>query len=171
MTGLADWYKKVKEENLCRDCGVKPGEPHEDGCCVARCTECGEQEFMNFCELAPTVWDEKEEDWAYEDPNWGKGQIWTGTHPGLAEAEQYGFYVKWTMGKWPEAPGRWMLWDKPPEEGEENVQADVEAFLNLGYWDKEKQMFQIEEKYLEQAMEDRARLVAEDQAKGLERWW
>lgn len=27
----------------CHDCGVEPGQPHIDGCDVARCTVCGKQ--------------------------------------------------------------------------------------------------------------------------------
>lgn len=58
----------------CGDCGVQPGQPHVDGCDVARCTLCGWQRIS--CE--------------HEDEEGGWGQVWTGRWPGDAEVEALG---------------------------------------------------------------------------------
>ena len=50
----------------CDDCGVASGEPHEDGCDVARCQTCGGQALSCGCEDTG------------ED-------IWTGLWPGVKE--------------------------------------------------------------------------------------
>lgn len=46
----------------CRDCGVAPGKPHQNGCDVARCTVCGEQRITCSHSSSPVGW----------------GQVWTG---------------------------------------------------------------------------------------------
>lgn len=53
----------------CPDCGVVPGQPHEDGCDVEHCSVCGLQRFGDDCEG--------------HDPLFSR---WTGLWPGVAEA-------------------------------------------------------------------------------------
>lgn len=57
----------------CPDCGAKPGEIHETGCDVERCSICGNQWLM--CE-------HKNNDKAFSR--------WTGIWPGSVEAEYLG---------------------------------------------------------------------------------
>lgn len=66
----------------CRDCWAEVGSPHEDGCDVARCTECGFQRIS--CD--------------HEDSDVGWGQIWTGKWPGEEECEEFGWYCFWDRG-------------------------------------------------------------------------
>jgi hypothetical protein len=55
----------------CGDCAVAPGQQHQLGCDVARCTACGWQYIGCECSLSePTTW--------------------TGRWPGEVEVEEYG---------------------------------------------------------------------------------
>lgn len=74
-----------KELKDCPDCGVKPGQPHEDGCDVERCSICGGQSLSCCCE-----------DTSEHDPLFAR---WTGIWPGKLEAEYLGldlneFYIQ-----------------------------------------------------------------------------
>ena len=65
----------------CPDCGVKPGEIHQSGCDVERCSVCGFQVISNFCNG--------------HDPTFSR---WTGFWPGKLESKALGidlnkFYV------------------------------------------------------------------------------
>ena len=62
-------------ENRCRDCGVKPGETHDGGCDVERCSVCKGQWIS--C--------------GHEDHDPEKSK-WTGLWPGVAECRELGFY-------------------------------------------------------------------------------
>ncbi len=68
-------FKKLVGQALtnCHDCGVKPGEIHEEGCDVERCSVCGGQRLQCGCE-------------GY-DSYYAK---WTGIWPGAAEADYLG---------------------------------------------------------------------------------
>lgn len=57
----------------CPDCGAEPGQPHEDGCDVERCSACGGQRLQCECED--------------HDPAFSR---WTGFWPGEPEAELLG---------------------------------------------------------------------------------
>lgn len=57
----------------CYDCGAKPGEAHQDGCDVERCSVCGGQRLGCDC---------KGHDKAFAH--------WTGIWPGKAEADYLG---------------------------------------------------------------------------------
>lgn len=55
----------------CPDCQVEPGRSHEDGCDVARCTDCGWQRIGCLHVTTPIGW----------------GEVWTGRWPGEVEVE------------------------------------------------------------------------------------
>lgn len=82
----------------CGDCGAKPGEPHDDGCDVARCLVTGRQRIS--CDVGTTVFG-----WAEPLPHDDCGrQAWTGEWPGVAECEELGWHSFF------ESPGRgWVL--------------------------------------------------------------
>ena len=67
----------------CHDCGAAPGSPHDDGCDVARCMECGGQRIS--CK--------------HYDSEIGWGQVWTGKWPGVAECEEFGWWVQDRCGE------------------------------------------------------------------------
>lgn len=58
----------------CPDCGVEPGQPHEGGCEVERCSACGGQRLSCFCE-------------GDHDPIFAR---WSGFWPGKLEAHALG---------------------------------------------------------------------------------
>lgn len=51
-------WKEVNEKaGDCHDCGVKPGQRHEEGCDCARCTSCGWQRLSCDCKDGePDIW-------------------------------------------------------------------------------------------------------------------
>lgn len=83
-------FNNIETEELrdCPDCGVKPGQPHEVGCDIERCSICGGQIISCDCS------DEEIEE--NHDPLFAR---WTGIWPGYAEACVLGidlndFYIK-----------------------------------------------------------------------------
>ena len=88
-------------EGHCGDCAVAPGQPHADGCDVARCMQTGFQRLG--CE---------------EDHDHGQN-IWTGTWPGDAECLEFGWFTpggdpdlnRLYRGEatWDRKQGRWVL--------------------------------------------------------------
>jgi len=60
---------KVPPGPTCSDCAVEVGDPHQNGCSVARCTLCGFQRIICQHGSQPVGW----------------GQIWTGLFPGTIE--------------------------------------------------------------------------------------
>lgn len=94
----------IELRGACHDCAVPPGQPHVDGCDVARCTACGMQRIG--C------------DHGGSDVGWGS--LWTGIWPGYIEVAMYGlpslnevtFGATWSR--------RFQLWLRPllPTNGE-----------------------------------------------------
>jgi hypothetical protein len=71
------------ELRLCGDCGVEPGQPHQDGCDVERCSVCGNQRLSCACKKG-------------RDKYFAR---WTGIWPGEIEANYLGldlneFYIQ-----------------------------------------------------------------------------
>lgn len=64
----------------CRDCAVRPGERHEYGCDVARCSVCGWQHLSCY---------------AHEDAPMA---LWSGRWAGEAVAEELGWYARLVPG-------------------------------------------------------------------------
>lgn len=64
-------------ENLrdCGDCGVTPGQMHEENCDVARCKNCGMQLLLHS---------------GCEEP---ENTLWTGIWPGVVECRVLGWYT------------------------------------------------------------------------------
>jgi hypothetical protein len=60
------WKEYSGELKNCHDCGAKPGEQHEEGCDVARCTSCGGQRLACDCKD-------------------GETDVWAGMWPGIKE--------------------------------------------------------------------------------------
>ena len=67
----------------CHDCGAKPGETHDPGCDVERCSCCGGQRLGCGCDPGA------------HDPEESK---WTGEWPGVAECRKLGWYSKFSPG-------------------------------------------------------------------------
>lgn len=70
----------------CPDCGVVPGKRHEEGCDVARCVICGQQQLQ--CD--------PEEEHGLTGPDLPPMQTWTGEWPGEAECREWGWWARWT---------------------------------------------------------------------------
>jgi hypothetical protein len=64
-------------ETHCPDCGVSPGTNHSDGCDIEQCPYCGYQLISCPCECEPSI---------------GDRLPWTGTWPGAAECQEYGWF-------------------------------------------------------------------------------
>lgn len=77
----------MSDPTICTDCHVLPGQPHDDGCDVARCTECGVQRIG--CEHGS------------QDVGWG--QIWTGEYPSSGHPLE---------GVWDRETQRWNLFSE-----------------------------------------------------------
>ena len=101
----------------CHDCGAKPGEAHDDGCDVARCTWTGQQRLACGA-IGPLIGQEAHD----------CGQdVWTGEWPGHAECREYGLYCYWPEGG-PFIPC-----------GPDHPEAlhDLNTLIRCGVWDRE----------------------------------
>lgn len=71
----------------CHDCGVMPGERHDEGCDVALCVVCGLQQLQ--CD--------PEAEHGLTGPDLPPMQTWTGEWPGEAECREWGWWARWTV--------------------------------------------------------------------------
>ncbi len=93
----------------CNDCGVQPGEPHAEGCDVARCLAHGTQRIQ--C-----------------GPGHDCGQdIWSGRWPGVAECEEFGW---WTVFV-PYGDPSW----RPVPPGTPGAVPDLTRLVTEATWD------------------------------------
>lgn len=85
----------------CHDCGAKPGEPHQDGCDMARCLITGQQ----LIQCGGEEHEYKGRWYGEHDGDCGH-DIWTGESNGCAECREYDFWCYWQepsgspYGKW-----------------------------------------------------------------------
>jgi hypothetical protein len=97
----------------CGDCGAKPGQPHTDGCDVARCLQTGLQRLS-----------------CGEDHDCGH-EVWTGRWPGEAECQEFGWWSVFDCAR------GWMRCDRDtPGAG-----PDLNRLIGSGeaVWDREQQ--------------------------------
>ena len=71
----------------CPDCAVEPGQAHQSGCDIQRCSVCGSQRLT--CESLGRH--------PEHDP---QSSFWTGYWPGELEAAEKGWFVAWTRLGW-----------------------------------------------------------------------
>lgn len=91
----------------CPDCRAMPGSPHDEGCDVERCGDCGIQRVQCTC--------------ANKTP-----EIWTGEWPGVVDCRRLGF---WCMRN-PVGPG-WI----PVPAGTSGAIEDLNRLATDTYWD------------------------------------
>lgn len=101
----------------CPDCGVSPGDPHDDGCDVARCTNCGTQAISCDCDRDDPVISGMPRD------------RWTGEWPGDAACREFGLYARMVPGE------GWVPCGPDDPEAEEDLNRLVMSFR----WDRAKQ--------------------------------
>jgi hypothetical protein len=71
----------------CPDCAVTPGQRHKEGCDVARCVVCGQQQLQ--CD--------PEAEHGLTGPSLPPMQTWTGEWPGYVECREWGWWGRWTV--------------------------------------------------------------------------
>ena len=101
----------------CHDCGVKPGEAHDDGCDVARCLWTGQQRLA--CQGFGPLLGQEAHDCGQD--------VWTGEWPGDTECRKYGLWCYCPPVGSPVPCG--------PDHPE--AIADTTALIRNGRWDRE----------------------------------
>lgn len=105
--------------DLCPDCKVPPGQPHTEGCDIARCPACGQQRIQ--CD---------------EHGHVRAASIWTGQWPGKAECERLGWWAYFVPFKgWISCPK-----ETPAAVADLNRLSDAAAKGEL-VWDPARQEF------------------------------
>lgn len=128
------------EEKRCPECGVSPTQRHQPGCDIERCPRCGGQAISCDCiyevnSMDPETLEEKHpaiykqgptpamiEAWEKE---WGCRYLpWTGTYPGLAECQEFGWFARLLPGGW-----------KPCSEHDDGATHDLNRLSRSAIWD------------------------------------
>jgi hypothetical protein len=117
---------------LCHDCGVKPGDAHDDGCDVARCLFtggqrllCGKLGFLGIHE---------------EDHDCGE-EAWTGRWPGGDECEEFGWWTEFVPPGPGEEYGEWVRRRK----GDPGAVHDLNRLVTEARWDRRRQRWVLRE--------------------------
>jgi hypothetical protein len=103
----------------CPECGAQPGQLHRQGCGVENCPYCGLQLFSCCCD-AQARFGVPDDD----------RMPWTGTWPGEAECQEFGWYAK----RDPDGPS-WV--PCPPDDPE--ASPDLNRLLENAEWDRANQ--------------------------------
>lgn len=104
-------------ESECTDCIAEVGEPHSDGCDVARCLWTGQQRLA--CQsIGPLLG---------QEPHDCGQDVWTGEWPGVVECRKYGLWCYWPEG------GPWITCG-PDHPGAVH---DYTTLMRNGVWDRE----------------------------------
>lgn len=104
----------------CPDCGVPPGELHNENCDVDRCPFCGRQLLM--CGTDRKCPEPTEEDLI----------PWSGVWPGIEECVEFGWFCK---------PGK-TGWE-PCSADDPKAEADLNRLAADGIWDKDAKRFRM----------------------------
>ena len=108
--------------NECPECGARPGNVHRRGCDVELCPYCGDQLVRCRCSAPYPPLDDR--------------MVWTGTFPGVAECEEFGWYARLVPGQ------GWILcdpWDLDAEPDLYRLHAEAQ-------WDREGKRFILDPK-------------------------
>jgi hypothetical protein len=89
---------KLLAKTTCPDCVVVPGAQHEEGCDVARCPLCGQQDLGCTEQVgeddptSPMVCGN-----TGQERTPGDMTVWTGVWPGVEECIEFGWWGRWTV--------------------------------------------------------------------------
>lgn len=104
---------------LCGDCAVAPGQPHVNGCDVARCLRSGRQRLS-----CPAPWS------GFRDCG---RDVWTGEWPGEADCREQGLWCYWQAPAHGRRYGRWV----PCTADHPNAVTDLNRLYEHCRWDAE----------------------------------
>lgn len=130
----------------CNDCGATPGNLHDLGCDVERCSQCGHQLISCDC----SVCDEDSEESSYTAAQLENRLPWSGEWPFNEACREFGFYCYWgnRLTKepqdsfHPDNPGTWV----PCAADHPNATEDLNRLYTFGVWNKEERKWTIKSK-------------------------
>jgi len=114
----------------CHDCAVEPGQPHLDGCDVARCLATGFQRIQCGGEEH-----EYKGQWYGEHEGECGHEIWTGIWPGVDDCQRLGL---WCLDRCSEGKGF-----VPCEAGTPGAREDLNRLYRACKWNAEAQRFEL----------------------------
>lgn len=135
----------VNSGDGCPDCSVAVGEPHRDGCDVARCLDTGQQRLS--CD------DGMDDDFEpIDNGDHDCGQdVWTGDYPGRADCERLGIMVRY-LDEATGEPVTDAIAQMGPNvrveqcgTGDPGAEPDLNRLMNPGgpaYWDRESKRWE-----------------------------
>lgn len=135
----------------CPDCGVKPGELHELGCDVERCSLCGNQKISCECFYKVNKVDPDDfENVEYNDPDhpeikrmeanfnteidkYGGRLPWTGEWPGIDACQEFNLYAYCVKRK------GWI----PCSKDHPNASEDLNKLHTVAKWNKVSRKWEL----------------------------